>query len=475
MACALVSLLTSCASATEPSPGCLTYRDCSDGETCQAGSCLAVESVPGDTCAREADCGAGQTCSLVDIDADEDGATDSLAPRCAAAAQLLPLGNNCHDDAQCATGSCALGRCAELCSHDSDCKKGWVCSAMPKALGRLREAMFGACLPASGVVQVPLRVDPDPEERAILIPVPEHALSVTLVADSGEPWIDVAFTRVFSPSGEPLWIQPLERDQEFTQPLRVQIGPQTTGVLIPSSSAAPLEPGVYRATVNAWLGSGSSASAVPRLHALYRLGLPGRVLDVSFHFADLGEHPCLPSVMGPLVAPRAADDTLWREVLDAWGDVFAPAGILIGQVEYEDVLNRPDLDAIETHELPELFALGDERSGLHVYVVRSLQPLGVLVSIGGRPGPVQPGTARSGVVLSADALCLLAPREVGTLLARAAAGYMGLHETVSVEGVPDGLDSTGLDGDNLLYYRLGKGVDLTGEQRDILRGSPLLR
>ncbi len=460
----------------DPSPGvpeCETRRDCDDGYACERSRCEFVPSDVGDACDREADCGPGQDCAATGVDGDGDGEPDTLAPTCQWAIGLSS-GASCEQDDECGSRACSLGHCAELCAEDDDCRGGAACVGVPISLTPRAVDQFGGCMPSAGVLAVELRVEDDGTVR---VPVPTHALSMTLVTEVSDPNLVVGIGKLVSPSGMSLWELPSgELASTTEQSIRYAPTTETSSVLLPSSSGAPLEPGVYRATVSAWQGNLPVARPTPRVRAIYRLGIEGRALDVNFHFMDLAGHACLGD--NELSAARAADKSSgWQTaLLPAWRAAFLPAGLALGTLTYNDEIGRPELDSVRPDEMGKLFALGQPgRPALDVYLVRSIYPLGVLAATGGTPGPIAHDTSHSGVVVSVDALCLLGWDDVGRLAARAAARYLGLHEAVDVHGRRDPLVSTGDGSDNLLYFRLGTDAELTEEQAKILRRSPVLR
>jgi hypothetical protein len=435
-----------------------------------------VSSTVGDRCEREGDCGPGQTCATTGVDGDHDGQPDTVAPSCQPSQDLLATGGACAANADCASSACVFGRCIELCMEDDDCRRdSAACVGVPYMFSSRAFDQINGCMPASGVLAVDLPVGSD---GTVHVPVPTHALSFTLVSDIGDPDMIVGMTKLVSPSGTQLWSKPADTDAvSIEQMVRYSPALETSSFMIPSSSKAPLEPGIYRVNVAAWQRNELLSRLHPRVRAIYRLGVEGHTLDVNFHFLDLAEHACTGGGKA-LTAQRAADKaSVWQTgVLPGWRKAFAKAGVTLGTVSYVDVKGTPGLDSVRPDELGALFALGDRtRPGLNVYVVRSLYPLGVLAESGGTPGPLEKGTSHSGIVVSADALCVLEPDEVGRLIAHAAARYLGLFETVAVDGRHDPLASTGESADNLVYFRLGASDLLTDEQVSILRKSPVLR
>jgi hypothetical protein len=349
-----------------------------------------------------------------------------------------------------------------------------TCAGVPYIFSPRAVDQFNGCMPSSGVLAVDLPVD---DEGLVHVSVPSNALSMTLTSDIGDPDMIVGMTRLVSPSGQLLWNKPMPTDPIFIeQPVRYAPSTEISSFMLPSSTAAPLEAGVYRVNVAAWQKNTLQTRLTPRVRAIYRLGFEGRTLDVNFHFMNLAEHACVGSK--PLNASRASEKAsmFQSETLPAWRATFQQAGISLGTLSYDDETGKDDLDSVRPDELGALFDLSDRtRPGLDVYVVRSLYPLGVLAATGGSPGPLEKGTAHSGIVVSADALCLLGYDDFGRLLAHAAARYLGLFESVDVNGRKDLLTSTGEGSSNVVYFRLGQGAQITEEQGNILRRSPVLR
>ena len=471
-----VAALAACDSPPAPvQPDCITRRECTDGYTCVLGECVVTKSSIGDPCDREADCGPGQTCATTGFDGDSDGEPDTLSPTCQPTGFLVASGAACTRNDECASNACEFNRCVELCMQSDDCsQKNSACVGVPYMFSPRAVDQYFGCMPASGVLAVDLPVDDD---GLVHVPVPTHALSMTLTADIGDPEMIVGLTRLVSPSGQLLWNKPSPTDPIFIeQPVRYAPASEISTFMLPSSTEAPLEAGVYRVNVAAWQKNTLQTRLMPRVRATYRLGLEGRTLDVNFHFMNLAEHACL----GPKLvnAARANEKTsMWQtEVLPAWRKTFAQAGIALGTISYDDETGHDDLDSVRPDELGTLFDLSDRtRPGLDVYVVRSMYPLGVLAASGGSPGPLEKGTAHSGIVVSADALCVMPYDDFGRLLAHTAARYLGLFETVDVNGRADPLTSTGDSPDNVVYFRVGAATQITEEQATILRRNPVLR
>ena len=471
---AALALVTACESPPPAAPPeCHAHHECADGYACFASRCELVRSLIGDACTREVDCGPQQTCAATGRDADGDGEPDQLAPTCQASIGRA-VGAACDVHAECASHACSLGHCAEMCKSIDDCRNGSACVGVPYMFSPRAIDTFDSCMPASGVLTAELPVDQD---GLVHVPVPTHALSMTLVTEIGDPGMVVGMTKLVSPSGQLLYNRAVPADATAPeQPVRYSPATEIASFMLPNSTEAPLETGVYRATVGAWQAKGLIARLVPRVRAVYRLGVEGRTLDVNFHFMNLADHACLG--LKSLGAKRAAEaGSPWQsELLPAWQAAFAPAGITLGTMRYADRADQPTLDAVRPDELGALFALGKRgRAALDVYVVRSIYPLGTLAVAGGTPGPIEHSTSHSGIVVSADALCLLGWDDFGRIIAHAAARYLGLYESVDVHGRRDLLVSTDDGSNNLVYFRLGSTTDLTEEQATILRSNPVLR
>jgi hypothetical protein len=468
-------LALACASDDDSAQMCARDRDCADGFVCgNQGACVPVVSFVGQPCTREADCGPGQTCAPTPVDADQDGSYERLAATC----QLDREGGDgdggaCRTDDDCAAGGCALGRCSLLCVEGDDCRAGLDCVAVPRDInpesGDSRQGLFATCVPAIGLLRVELPVGRDGD---VAVPVPAHARSFTLVVEGPEPDALVGVSWIDAPDGDRLYERPDPPEEYWTQPLRYAPATGVSSLMVPTSTAAPLELGVYHAQVRT-LALGSATP--PRASVVYRLGLDGKALDVNVHFVDLDGHPC-PGA--DLDAARAGDPegAFEREMLKAWRGALAPAGIAIGDIDLDDITGHPELAVIDgTADVRDLFSLSQPGTpALDVFVVRSILPLGVQMIVGGTPGPIAAGTPHSGIAISADALCSQGWAGVGRLAARGTARYLGLHESVDVDGFGDPLESTDASSDNLLYFGKG-GTALTDEQGDIMRRSPLLR
>ncbi len=126
-----------------PTPACQVDADCSRGEVCLAGQCVAAPS----GCSSNAQCGAGQVCQAgvcVVAPASDAGTpacvvdSDCAAGERCQAGQCLAAPPGCTSNAQCARGEqCVSGQCVVVssgCTSNAQCGAGMVCQA-------------GACVP----------------------------------------------------------------------------------------------------------------------------------------------------------------------------------------------------------------------------------------------------------------------------------------------------------------------------------------
>src|SRR5262245_46561906 len=93
-------------------PRCERAPDCGDGYSCEElVRCVLSQLQSGDSCASEVECAPGLTCRI-----DADGSR--LVKRCAPQRGTAAAGGACIVDADCRNGTCALGRCVDLCRRN---------------------------------------------------------------------------------------------------------------------------------------------------------------------------------------------------------------------------------------------------------------------------------------------------------------------------------------------------------------------
>lgn len=128
-------------------------------------------------------------------------------------------------------------------------------------------------------------------------------------------------------------------------------------------------------------------------------------------------------------------------------------------------------------EAGELFAQPQPGRGISVYLMRTLSPAGLELAVGGTPGPPFAGTRASGIAISAATLCYRDWRYLARITAHGLARYMGLYRNrdPGPAFAVDPLVDSPTDNSNLMYWSSELGTELSNEQREVLRGSPVLR
>lgn len=450
-------------------PRCSTHADCGDGYTCELGGlCALVSSELGDPCERELDCAPGQACSLDASDGDGDGV---LAARCAADHPGAPIGAACDGDDDCRNGTCAIGRCVDLCLADADCPLAQACATIPRLLAS-SEPVFGGCLQRDGVLVHELSVNLPFE--SLRVPVPSTARSFALVVqiDNEEQFAGAA--RVVAPDGTVLY---RATDDFYANPLRYSPALGISTMLLPNTPALAIETGAYHIDVGSFLPSGAVATSVPTVTAHYKLD-DRATLDLNYHFLDLADHPCAEAFpAGGLDAAGAAASTDFQgEYLASLRAILAEAEIDVGNVTYTDILDQPTLDGLDVDDLPSLLKEGTIEGGLNVYFVRTIAPAGLQGLVGGTPGPPGiPGTRASGIVLAADTLCYRDWVTMARLTAHEIGRHAGLFRNREPDGALDPIDDSDSTAANLMYYSEFGGIEVSEGQKQVLRRFPGLR
>ncbi|MBC8068860.1 MAG: hypothetical protein IAG13_11050, partial [Deltaproteobacteria bacterium] len=296
---------------------CARAPECGDGYTCDDdGLCKRATGQPGEHCKSEVDCAAGLSCQI-------DGTTDAahvLLASCTADQPAHPTGHTCKIDSECRNGTCALGRCVDLCREDRDCGAGNSCLQIPHA--EIDRAIFQGCLPTQGAVSwsIPVR---SPKFEVVL-PLPESARSAALVmsvdgvnqkvgAVSVQSPLPSATRLYFAPCtpGTPMCTVEAALDRYFKNPIRHLPQPAQSVLLMPSGPGLPLEVGTYRVEVSSFRPDGTTGSAIPRVTAIVRLDTADpsttRTLDLHFFFLDLADHPCPAMTEGATLNAAVAD------------------------------------------------------------------------------------------------------------------------------------------------------------------------
>jgi hypothetical protein len=369
--------------------------------------------------------------------------------------------------------------------------------AIPRLLANGR--LFDGCLPTQGAVSWPIPV-PAPSAE-ILVPVPDAARSVELVMRVDDPGQKVGAASVLSPSGERIYTAPCSTgppcsptdllDQYFGNGLRHLPAAGQSVLLFPPGPRSALEVGAYRVDVSSFHPNDVPGSAIPRVTAVVRLDAlaPGTVrsFDLHFFFLNLSDHPCAAMTNNARLDARAAAS--FRDFqaiyLAELRTIFYRGSLgrlTIRGVTLEDIVDRPELDGLDVANAGALLSLGKYADGINVFFVRSLSPIGVQ-AIGPNPGPAGvAGTRQSGIAIGLDTLCYRDWKALARLTAHEIARYMGLYRNVEMETPQhpswrDPIDDNDddIDHQNLMFFSERGGTNLSLEQVDVLRRSPVLR
>ncbi|MBA3455256.1 MAG: hypothetical protein H0T42_19350, partial [Deltaproteobacteria bacterium] len=414
---------------------------------------------------------------------------------CAAQNAGRPASASCAADADCRNGTCALGRCVDLCDQTRDCGAGTSCMGIPRVHSPPQPAdgaMFDGCLPSNGSVTWTIPVLGPATE--ILLPVPGGARSATVVFRVDDVAQTVGASQVIAPTDSvlaPSYIKPctpgpacdesVARSQYFSQRLRHLPEPGQSVLQIPASSTTPLEPGAYRIRVSSFRSNGSAGSAIPHVTAIMKMDT-AVILDLHFYFLDLDDHPCKAAFADQRIEANTAQTASYfqNEYLGELLAIFAGGGLSLGATTYEDVPNHPDLDGLAVADAGSLLSLGARGTGINVFFVRTLSPVG-LQAFGPNPGPAGlGGTRQSGVIIGVDTLCYRSWTQLARLTAHEVARYMGLYHNVELEVGQhptwrDPIDDSDDSRNNLMFFSELGGFDLSAGQRSILTKSAVLR
>jgi hypothetical protein len=441
---------------------------------CIGGQCALATGAIGESCSREIDCGPGLACHL---DAMAMGGNPLLDATCGVDHAGAVLDAACTSDGDCRDGTCALGRCVDLCTIDSDCPLAHVCSSIPRveaASGQTVPGFFG-CLPDHGTISWSLPVNAPVDD--VFLPVPGRARSVSLVMTVSDGTQRVGATQVWDPTGRTIYTLPQTVADYYANPLRHDLELGLSVIQMPMSPALPLAPGAYRLTIGSFRPDGQPASATPQAMAFAKLD-SGTILDIHFYFLDLGDHPCASAFDGGALDASTAQTSkeFQNTYVAGLRSIFGRAGVALGSFTYDDLTTHHDLDGLDAQDLGALLSLSTHPGGVNVFFVRTLSPAGMLALVGGTPGtPGVPGTQASGVAVSVDALCYQDWATLARTTAHALARHMGLYRNVEPDGhedpIPDSDDST----TNLMFYGEFGGTELSDGQAAVLRVNPVLK
>jgi hypothetical protein len=449
-------------------PHCQRAPECGDGFSCtKDGTCVKAIGQEGDACTSEVDCATGLACELAGTPPDPQG---NLAASCTTEGPGGPAGATCASDHDCRDGTCALGHCTDLCQDNRDCAAGTSCTGIPRI--EANGAMYQGCLQSNGSLRWTIPVAAPSQQVYLPSPASARELAVMLAVDDLDQKVGV--TQLISPTGV-VEIDPHQTDL-FQNLVRFSPELGQSELVVASSPSALLEAGAYQMTVSSLTPLDATGTATPRVTVVAKLD-QSVLLDLHFYFLNFDDHPCSAAFGDTLNATIAQSSSFFQsDFLGMLRSVFEHGGVTLGTMTYEDLRDHPDLDGLDIADAPSLLALGAHDTGINVFFVRTLRPVG-LQAFGPNPGPAGIASTRaSGIVVGLDTLCYEKWTDVARLTAHELARYMGLYNNAELDGMHfDPIDDSDKTSDNLMFYSDLGGTDLSDGQRNILTRSPVLR
>jgi hypothetical protein len=449
---------------------CQRAPECGDGFSCDAsGYCRVAAGQPGDTCVSEVDCTAGLSCQI-------DGLVDgNLHASCATENAGGPAGATCAMDDDCRDGTCALGRCVDLCRDTRDCGVGTTCTRMPRV--EANGAMFDGCLQSQGTLAWSIPTHGPTSD--VFLPIPESARSVAVTFAIAAQNQMVGATIVTAPDGT-LVVDPTV--DYYSRLVRHQPALGQSVLAMPSSPATPLQAGMYKMHVTSIrppFGLGLPGTNTPTTTAVVKLD-DGILLDLHFYFLNFEAHPCSDAFGGASLDAKLAGTASFfqHDFVGELRAVFSNGDVALGTMTYEDVLDHPELDGLDVGDVASLLSLGRDGLGVNVFFVRTLSPVGLQAFGPPGPGPAGiGGTSQSGIVIGLDTLCYRSWSQLARITAHEIARYMGLYNNVELahDDWTDPIDHGTTGATNLMFYSEFGGTDLSAGQQQILSRSVVLR
>jgi hypothetical protein len=463
-------------------PRCERAPECGDGYRCdEDGFCQVATGQTGDTCSSEVDCAAGLSCK---IDGSEIADTGLLLASCVGENGSSPAGAACDDNFDCRNGTCDLGHCIDLCSDDRDCGRGMRCTQIPRLLGSRpneTQAMYRGCLQARGVVRWSIPTRSSSED--VLVPVPSSARSLSMLFTIDDPNQLVGATSITVPK---VIVEDLVADYGYyADPFvrhRPEYGQSALTMPISPAPTAQLRNAVYKLKVESLRPEQAcptpkcSGTATPTIDAVLKVD-DAAILDLHFYFLNLDDHPCGDAFGGKLDAKTAQNATYFEQFLTDIKSILGTAVYFeLGNVSYEDLRDHADLDGLDVENATSLLSLGAHDTGINVFFVRTLSPIG-LQAFGPNPGPAGLAkTKSSGIVIGVDTLCYRSWSQLARLTAREIARYMGLYDNVGLNAAQtDPILDSDTSPSNLMFYSELGGTYLSDGQKQVLRKSAVLR
>ncbi|HEY5945493.1 MAG TPA: hypothetical protein VIV40_08375 [Kofleriaceae bacterium] len=468
-------------------PRCERAPDCGDGYSCDDdGLCQQATGQTGDTCVSESDCAAGLSCQIEGTELADNG---YLLASCVAENAGRPAGAECQTNGECRNGTCDLGHCVDLCDDDRDCGSGTLCAKIPRLIGiadEERQARYRGCLQAHGSLHWSI---PTHSSNDLLdLPVPSNARSVSVLFTVDDPNQKVGSTSLMwrrSDGAELDLMLPSYYSNPYVRH-RPDFGESVLAMPMAQTTDAQLRNDVYKMRVRSLRLSSLppcttppcdvQGTATPRVDAVFKVD-DAAILDLHFYFLNLDDHPCAAQFGGKLDANTAQNASYFNRFLGEIKNVLGTAVYFeLGNVTYEDLRDHADLDGLDVENAPSLLALGGHATGINVFFVRTLSPIG-LQAVGPNPGPAGlANTRRSGIVIGVDTLCYRSWDELARLTAHEVARYMGLYDNVGIDAThTDPIPDSDASPTNLMFYSERGGTFLSDGQKQILRKSAVLR
>jgi hypothetical protein len=448
-------------------PFCVRAPDCGAGYSCDSsGYCVAAQDQDGAPCTSETDCIAGLSCEL----GSDTDAVGTLVSTCTPSSEASPAGATCTRDSDCHNKLCGLGRCIDLCATESDCGVGTSCVQIPRV--EADGALFYGCLQSSGTLAWNI---PDPTASTeVPLPIPQFTQSVAVTFAVDDTTQEPSVVGIKDPNGNAVDIGSASDTIRFIPQLGQSV------LAMPSSPDSPLFTGAYMMSVlvqRAPYNGEFAGTEAPTITAVIKLD-DNVLLDLHFFFLNFDEFPCAGSAFenAPFNAATAESASFFQtEFLGSLRSIFATAGVALGELDYTDLRDHPDLDGLDVSDATELLALGSNSDGVNVFFVRSLSPAG-LQAYGPNPGPAGIGTTgQSGVIVALDSLCYRSWTDVARVSAHEIARYMGLYDNIDIDNTTDPISDSDTSSANLMFYSDLGGTELSPGQRTILSHSVVLQ
>lgn len=467
-------------------PRCERAPDCGDGYRCSDdGLCHAATGQTGDLCRSEVDCRTGLACQIEGTELADDG---YLFAACVAENGGRPAGAACVKDNECRNGTCDLGHCVDLCTNDRDCATGSLCTQIPRLVGANETpARYRGCLQAHGALR--WDIPTHSANELLSLPVPSSARSISVMFAIDDPNQKVGATQLLVHRDDTGVPQDLLAAEYFSNPYvrhRPELGESVLAMPMSPSADAQLTTSVYQLRVRSLRATSAppcttppcyiQGTATPNVTAVIKVD-DAAILDLHFYFLNLDEHPCAESFGGKLDAPTAQNALYFEQYLAEIKNIIGSAVYFeLGNVTYQDLRSHPDFDGLDVGNAKSLLALGGHGSGINVFFVRTLSPIG-LQAVGPNPGPAGLANTRgSGIVIGVDTLCYRSWRQLARLTARELARYMGLYDNVAIDpSQTDPIADSDTSNTNLMFYSELGGTFLSEGQKQILRKSAVLR